>query len=212
VLDVLAGPEYHIPTKTYVNSLAALMLLCSFIVDESGNSADRLLAVLRTGASAIRDSCELWREWGKEVAESCFSNSRSILFLATRHQLASAWQASMVCAEAAKTFSAALDWATFRHGFEVQVDSSFVAIGFRPSKTGVDVWQTTTRGILGRGGQLFFVPELSRMNECDEFRRSDPDIISPIWETLPIHWLCMDLAHRKGLDPSRIERKVILDI
>lgn len=215
VLDILAGPENHVPTKTYVNSIAALILLYSFVITRAHklNYTNELISILLEIASRIKKSHNSWKSWGEETAGSCFKQRGPIQFLATGRQLASAWQASMVCSETTKTFSATLDWATFRHGFELQVDESFVAIGFKPSRPETSVWHTTTQSIRKRGGQVFLVPDLLWQNETSErYGHFDRDLISTIWETLPIHCFCMNLAQRKGLDPSQIERKVMLDL
>lgn len=214
VLDVLAGPEHHAPSKTYVNTLATLVVLYSFVFGSDSGYPKDLVGLLLDVASHIASCRDVWKSWGEKVAGSWSKHRGSIQFLAIGPQMASAWQASMLCSETARTFSAVGDWATFRHGFEPQVNKSFTSIGFKPFRSGTDIWHTTTKSIIDRGGRVFLVPDLLGENTM-QFRRQgsfDRDLISPIWETLPIHCFCIDLARRKGLDASQIERKVTLDL
>jgi glucosamine--fructose-6-phosphate aminotransferase (isomerizing) len=214
VLDTLAGPELHAPSKTYVNTVATLIVLYSYVVRDNPGYSKTVINLLSDVATNIGLSYDSWKSWGQKAADSWSDHRGAIQFLAMGPQMGSAWQASMLCSETAKVFSAVGDWATFRHGFEPQVDSPFMAVGFRPSGPETDVWRTTNRSIKDRGGRLFLSPELSGKTASDS-RGPDfllPDMISTIWETIPVHYFCIELAKHKKLDPSQIERKVTLDL
>jgi glucosamine--fructose-6-phosphate aminotransferase (isomerizing) len=211
VLDISAGPENHAPTKTYVNTVAALNILGSFIdktcLFDNRDPVEPILDI----AEGIKESNLVWQKWGETIASSWSEKEGPIFFLASGPQIASAWQSSMLCAETVRTFSAIGDWATFRHGFEPQVTESFFAIGFKPNTSDMNVNNTTGESILKRGGMLSIVPEMSVRAASINYNILK-NSFSPIWETLPIHWFCINLAKYKGLNPANIERKVTLNL
>jgi glutamine---fructose-6-phosphate transaminase (isomerizing) len=213
VIDVLAGQEIHAPSKTYVNTVAALLLFHAFVVGQESGLPDECISdLLEMKALALRNR-EAWATWGEEVAISFAQRPGPLQFLALGSQMASAWQSSMLCAETVRTFSAVLDWASFRHGFEPQVDDAFTAVGFKPAGPGPDVWTTALQSITARGGQAFLVPDsLVEIGAADFEVLSLRDLESTVLATVPIHWFCIGLARHKGLDPSRIERKVTRDL
>jgi fructoselysine-6-P-deglycase FrlB-like protein len=208
-LDILAGLEIHAPSKTYVNTVALLVLLYFYVTIDDSLNPGGLIHFLLAIASKIKTYQESFKEWGKENAE-IWSNYRTpIQFLAIGPQMASGWQSSMLCSETARIFSAVLDWATFRHGFEPQVNQTFVAIGFKPTCLGI--WDTTIKSICSRLGHLLLVPDINVediFSQDFQLLRTKLSFISPIWETLPIHWFCINSASLKGLDASQLERKV----
>jgi glutamine---fructose-6-phosphate transaminase (isomerizing) len=214
ILEVQAGPEHHAPSKTYVNTLAALLILHSFACAFGREPVRQLVQFMLDVASRIESYNRAGMRWGKEVADLWLEHQGPIQFLAIGAQMASAWQASMLCAETARAFSAVGDWANFRHGFEPQVTASSLIIGFKPFETGPDIWKTTTRSILDRGGKVCMVPNLFDESDLQHNRAAlpHPGMISPVWETLPIHYLCMNIAKHRGLDASKIERKVTLEL
>jgi glucosamine--fructose-6-phosphate aminotransferase (isomerizing) len=209
-LDVLAGSEYHAPSKSFTNTLAVLLILYALVARRSSRDSETLVPVLAEIASRMSGRQAAWQRWGARAADLWSEAQGPVQFLACGPQMASAWQSSMLCAETARSFSAAGEWATFRHGFEPQINKSYTVIGFRPAKRKEDVWQTTSRSIADRGGRVLIVPN-SFLNICAE-TRLDADMIAPIWETLPIHWLCISMAKSKGLDASQIERKITLEL
>lgn len=207
-LDILAGLERCAPSKTYVNTVALLVLLYSFVTCDDSLNPEVLIHFLLAVALRIKTYQKSCKEWGKKNAEIWSNYKTPIQFLAIGPQMTSAWQSSMLCSETAKIFSAVLDWATFRHGFEPQVNRSFVAIGFPPA--GLGIWDTTIKSISRRQGHLLLVPDMFVDDILQDFEHlgSKLNFISPIWETLPIHWFCIDSASLKGLDASQLERKV----
>lgn len=205
LIDVRAGAEHHAPTKSYVNTIAALLLLCD--PARAGETADALLEL----AASMEAARGAWASWGAEAAAEFPMDCCGVQFLAAGPQMASAWQSAMLCSETVRLFSAACDWATFRHGFEPAVGPRGVVVGFRPPEGAADVWQTTARSVRERGAPMLLVPGLNAV-EPRGGGPLDPDILCALWETLPVHMLCIESARRSGLDASRIERKVTLDL
>lgn len=216
-MPIQAGPEIHAPSSSYINTLALLALLYAYVVEDKHVNAESFNDDLYSLAAQIHARQEVWQEWGAGAAKTWSVYKSPIQFLGLHTQMASAWQASMLCSETAGIFSAAGDWATFRHGFEPQVDASFMSIGFQPPGSSQEVWQTTVKGIEERGGQISIVPPLNDESMTASGERGkcfsqESALILPIWETLPIHWFCIHAAWHKGLDASQIERKVTLNI
>jgi fructoselysine-6-P-deglycase FrlB-like protein len=156
--------------------------------------------------------------WANDVMAAIEGRLRSnrLYFLARGAQLGSAWQSSMLFAETARQSSAMADWATFRHGFEPQVDAGFVGIGFESPKghgqanRAPDVVKSVASSIAHRRGTIHMVPQLDDAGG-DAYRTLGTEYWRPLWETLPVHQLCMRLATAKGLDAGEIERKVTED-
>ncbi len=214
VVDILAGSECHAPSKTYVNSVAAIFILYSFVIDRGSGESMRTINLLLNIVLSTASSQVYWKDWGKTVTKSWSEVWGPIQFLGMGPKMASAWQASLLCSETAREFSAVGDWATFRHGFEPQVTRLYTAIGFKTIQSESEVWVTTTRTFRDCGGQIFITPDLIDQTVHELCKRAsfNYDMVSTVWETLPIHYFCINLARIKGLDPSQIKRKVTLEL
>lgn len=217
VIDVRAGTETHAPTKSYVNTVATLLTL-SDVIQRLGASAKSPLSYALTSiAGLLPNYLHVSDEWARTVMTTMESGigSNHLHFLAGGPQLSSAWQATMLCAETARCISTVDDWATFRHGFEPQVDRRFIGIGFqppdnpqfgRPARVVASVADSITR----RQGTIHMVPQIFPSGTSSDLPGAAPALSywRPLWETLPIHCLCMRLADAKGLDAGEIERKI----
>jgi glucosamine 6-phosphate synthetase-like amidotransferase/phosphosugar isomerase protein len=212
-LDILAGSENHAPSKTYINTIATLLLLYSYTIT-GPDSGKQLATILLKIAQNIANKIPKFKKWAEEVARLWAECTAPIQYLALGPQIASAWQSAMLTSETARVLSSTIDWATFRHGFEPAVNEGFFAIGFKPIGPNSKVWNTTRKSILNRKGQINIVPQLFSRKDIpeEEFHYLGRDVAATIWETLPIHWLCIELARYKGLEASKIERKVTLDL
>lgn len=213
VLDVKAGKEEFAPSKSYVNSSAALMLLYAHLIDpqDAGveSAVDLLSETVESSASFVSKS----REWAEKACDAWSTRQGPIQFLATGSQLGSAWQASMLCTELAHIFAGVNEWRTFLHGFDRQVDDSFMVIGFRPVGTLTGRWETTIDCIEYHHGHVSSVPCVSDMcgHTAPSAMNGLLNVLAPTWETIPIHHLCIQLARKHNLDPSKIGWKYTED-
>ena len=214
VVDVWAGPETHAPTKSYVNTVATLLCLSLVLQRFGASRMSQTSSALASIADLLPTYLHESDAWASDAMMALEGGPRSnfLYFLAGGAQLGSAWQSSMLCAETAKQPSAVADWATFRHGFEPQIDTRFLGIGFEPPRENQrtnrlpDVVKSVAGSIARRRGTIQMVPQLGFEGSSSHFL--DTVCWRPLWETLPIHYLCIRLANAKGLDAGEIERKV----
>jgi len=218
VLDIGAGAEMHAPTKSYVNTVATLLVLADALQQIGTFRMNRTSSTLASIAGILPTYLSSSDAWASDVMAATEDGLRSnyLYFLAGGAQLGSAWQSSMLYAETARHRSAVADWATFRHGFEPQVDAGFLGIGFEPpprenrqTKQVPDVVMAVASSIAHRRGTIRMVPQLDAGRDANHLLSTE--YWRPLWETLPVHHLCMRLATAKGLDAGEIERKVTED-
>jgi fructoselysine-6-P-deglycase FrlB-like protein len=217
VVDIRAGTETHAPTKSYVNTVATLLTLSDAIQRLGTSTKSPMSYALTSIAGLLPNYLHVSDEWAHIVMATMESGigSDHLHFLAGGPQLSSAWQSTMLCAETARHISTADDWATFRHGFEPQVDARFIAIGFRPSENPrldgpPNVIDSVADSITRRQGTIQMVPQILFPGTSSDLPGATSDLgyWRPLWETLPVHYLCMRLADAKGLNAGEIERKV----
>lgn len=125
-LPMLAGSETAISTKTYVNTLAVLVLMAE--ATRSGaavaGTLDRMLALSR--------SLDRRDEVGIDRAASLIAAAPSVHFLARGPAIVCAKQAALTFMEGTRIPAAALTAGAFRHGPFEAVGEGFCAVFFVP--------------------------------------------------------------------------------
>ncbi|MGA7155450.1 MAG: SIS domain-containing protein [Acidobacteriaceae bacterium] len=153
-LPILAGPEYGNATKTYTNSTAAAIVLASTIVGHPWESeAEQAVEVF---------SASLDRIFGQRaVIEEFCRGAANIEIIGRGAAYGAAIMSALCIREMSGHRAAAHTGAGFRHGPNLDVDSSHVAIIFavgRAADLGVKLAEECNR----RGGKVVLVSSVNR--------------------------------------------------
>jgi glucosamine--fructose-6-phosphate aminotransferase (isomerizing) len=148
-LPILAGPEYGNATKTYTNSTAASIILASEILGRAWREdAERAVEVFSTSLDRIFAL--------REELEAFFRGAANIEIIGRGAAYGGAVMSALCIREMSGFRAAAHTGAGFRHGPNLDVDGSHVAIIFamgRAAELGVKLAEECNR----RGGKVVLV-------------------------------------------------------
>jgi len=199
-LQIQAGDEATVSSKTYTCSLATLHLLVRTLAGEqTGSSFDRLYAL----ADAMEAALPAWREQAEQIVEQV-AGSQTIVYLGRGASQASALTGALITKESCKFPTEGMNTGQFRHGPMEIVDariSTFVFAGrdrMRERNLGL------AREIAQLGGRVIVVDS----READggftpvplpaDF---DPWLL-PLLEIVPVHCFAARFAAHQGYTPG----------
>ncbi len=123
-INIHAGPEATVSTKTYVNTLAINLLAA---VQLTGGDMDSAIAEMQMAADAMETYLSNW-ETHVDQLDSQLGEYGQIFLLGRGSSMSAIWTGSLINKEAAKCAFEGLNAAEFRHGPLELVSSEFAAI------------------------------------------------------------------------------------
>lgn len=149
-LPMHAGDEVSISNKTYVNSLAVVLLLSRALAGEE-------IAPALEGVKAVAlemDSFVSNRQSEANAAAKLLRDARTVYFVSRGPAMAAARQAALTFQEGAHVFTTAMPGGSMRHGpFEI-VGSGHHAIMFAPEGHGGDLVRSMAREMAELGSKV----------------------------------------------------------
>lgn len=149
-LPMLAGEEASISNKTYVNSLAVVLLLSRALAGEDiATALDGIMEAARKMDTFASD-----RRGEIERAAELLRDARTVYFVSRGPAMAAARQAALTFQEGAHVFTTAMPGGSMRHGpFEI-VGSGHHAIMFAPEGHGGDLVRSMAREMAELGSKV----------------------------------------------------------
>ncbi len=202
VIDIMAGEEATVSTKTYTATLAANHLLGTQLTGGDVNAARE--EVLRSVAD-VQHFLDSW-QLCVETMQEFMGRRDHVTFLGRGVSMASVLTGSLITMESSKVVSLSLSSAQFRHGPLELVDPNFMAVIFGGTPSVQHLHERLANEIAELGGRCFVItpdPLGQRRVGIMELPipRSSPALL-PIFEILPLQLLTIALAQAKGLSPA----------
>lgn len=196
VVDLRAGPELTVSTKTYAATLIALGALAHVIAGDEINAYERQVEV------TIAALEEFLRGWQSRVEPLvALAAARDHLSLVGRGpSLATAHEAALILKEAGHRVCEAISGGLFRHGPIETVSERSGYILFPGDPRTRDLIMGLGRDIRGHGGGVVFVGgDAGAAGAGDTVAIAEVDpLLLPVLEIVPIQLLAWSLASREG--------------
>ncbi|MHB0875419.1 MAG: SIS domain-containing protein [Anaerolineae bacterium] len=151
VLPIVAGHESAITNKTYVNTLAVLLLMAALEPGQVEPTLDRL--------SRLADAMPRYDSEGLSRAASLLAQASVIQFIARGPSIAAAKQAALTFSEGTKTPAYALAAGAFRHGPFELVGPNLFAVFFVPDGPTYGLMTSMAIEIVEKGGHVVAITD-----------------------------------------------------
>lgn len=198
-VPIHAGSEATVSSKTYINTLAMLMLASTQL---AGGDWRGMLGAMRRAADGIASYQANWQERVAEL-EAKLGQVDQLLILGRGASMAAVWNGALINKEAAKCSFEGMHMADFRHG-PLELASArltLLALEGAPKTAGLN--RELMRQVQAYGGKVLWLamrpdPELTTLQlpEVDESVR-------PLVEILPLQALTIVMAQRAGIEPGK---------
>jgi glucosamine--fructose-6-phosphate aminotransferase (isomerizing) len=196
VIELHAGPELAVGTRSYVNTLAACALLASAAV--GGDAA----AELRTAVGALAHYLGRWRERVEEVTAALLPAPRLVV-LGRGPSLAAARTGALIVKEAAKVHAEGLSSSEFRHGPLELVDEHLSAVMLPGPPATSTLNARLAADIAGYGGRVGWLGASGAPEGTSAVAAPNcGGAAAPVGEIVPLQLLCVALAEAAGIEPG----------
>jgi glutamine---fructose-6-phosphate transaminase (isomerizing) len=180
-------PDRMVAIQTYTGTMATLLLLAAAVLKEPDDKWRTALAAAKDAlAKTIEEEQSRSEDWNEFLA-----GAEVVHLLGRGPSLASAREGALLFNEAARTPSAGLSAALFRHGPVEIVDQKFRAIVFASQAPTRDIDLALASDIEGMGGKV---------RVCQT--RGVPSPFEPMIEIVFPQIASCCLAESKGIDPG----------
>ena len=200
VLPLCAGEEYTVATKTFLNTLALLNLLCGVEIDTLRRIQGQIAALLNA-AEATR---ALWLE--------TLENARSLYFLGHGPHAVTARHCAMMFGEWAKRPAAYASVGAFRHGYIEAVEQGMGVVIFAPPGIGQSSSLALADELTGYGASVLLVEngQTRRVSDPSLSNSVIDEFLAPMLDVIPAQLCAEALAQHSGITPGfRYINKVI---
>lgn len=195
-LEIHAGAEASVSTKTYINMLAANLLAA---VQLTGGDLEPTIRDLQLAAGAIETYLKDWQTRLDEF-EVVLGEFDQLVFLGRGASMSAVWNGSLINKEAARSSFEGMHAADFRHGPLELVSSGFVAVIFAGSHKTADLNRRLALDIIAYGGRVLWVDSVLDHQLSTVLLPQTSELARPLMEILPMQILILVMAKRKGLE------------
>ncbi len=200
LIELSAGEEKSVSTKTYLASLAVLHLLGCKI---SGGNFEAEIYKLYTLADQMRVYLNIQIDQFKEMV-NFINPAKTIAFLGRGYSLASANYGALFFEEASRTAAIGLSIPQFRHGPMEIVNSNFGAIVFSGGSLVRELNKKLITDITALGGKVIVItPEIGSYAGDSVIECGIPNVdydFLPMVEILAVQQFAVPLAHSQGFE------------
>jgi len=200
LLELSAGEETSVSTKTYLASLAVLHLLGCKIF---GQSMTEEIVKIHWVADKIRATLSAQSQQIEGIAQFLQSVNQ-VTVLGRGFSLASANYGALIFKEAARFPASGLSAAQFRHGPMEVVNSNFTAIVLAGSQNVWEMNRRLVRDIAAIGGRIVLITPEMEMGSTDSILAwvipSVEGELLPMFESLPLQQLAISFATSQGIE------------
>ncbi|HAH88492.1 MAG TPA: hypothetical protein DCL60_14090 [Armatimonadetes bacterium] len=197
-LQILAGAEASISSKTYTNSLGLLLILSRAVTALDAEPLYRSLLEIADGMESFRAD----RLDEIEDAAKFMHAADAVHFISRGPAMAAARQAALTFGTGARIFTCAVPGGSVRHGLMGSMGAGHYAIIFAPDGPGGDLLRklAVDLAVLGSKVVLFTSEETVKDHNLCTIRITpgDPELF-PLACAMPLELLFETLARDKGL-------------
>jgi glutamine---fructose-6-phosphate transaminase (isomerizing) len=208
IINLNAGEEYGIASKTYINSLCLSAL---FAVQLCGEKIADAMENMQSASDSIENYLVNWQTRIGEI-ESLFGKIQNTVIIGRGPAMAAALNGALNQKEAARLFTEGMNAAEFRHGPLEIVDSNLTIMIVEGDKKTSEFNSALAKEAGDYGGQVIWIgnnppPDIPsiKIPEVAEIAR-------PLVEALPMQLIAYTLAHRQNIEAGKFRYigKVVL--
>lgn len=195
-----AGPERTASTKTYTAGLAATWLVVAHLTGRAAGASEKLRNLSGTVADMLQSLSAI-----AETATDHLGHDAPLTCIGRGDSYGSAAMAALLIEEAAKIPCEALTGGQFRHGPLELVRDGFRAVVFPGQGGARDLTEALVTRIADLGGKVVSISTAPAPAAGNIQPIALPDIdpgLLPILEILPVQYLVIPLAIRRGFEPA----------
>ncbi len=194
-IDIRAGEENIVSTKTYLNTLAANLLSAIQLTDGDVTSARQNLEFV---ADKMETYLGNWDANLEQITRLLGSGSR-LFILGRGPSLSSVWNGALICKEAAKFPAEGMIAADFRHGPLDLVSKDITVIFLEGAHPTTNINLAFAEEIAGLGANTIWIGTTPHPALPTLLIPKVPDLFLPLVEILPMQLLSISLAERQGI-------------
>jgi glutamine---fructose-6-phosphate transaminase (isomerizing) len=198
-LNILAGPEATVSTKTYINMLAVNLLAA---MQMTGGNIDAVMKEFLAAAEAMETYLVDWQTHIEEL-DKVLGEFDQLYILGRGTSMSAVWNGCLINKEAAKSSFEGMQAADFRHGPLELVTEGFVALIFAGSNLTADLNRNLGSEIIMHGGRVLWVDSTPDPEFPTLLLPKTSDFARPLVEILPLQMLTLVMANRKGLSAGQ---------
>jgi glutamine---fructose-6-phosphate transaminase (isomerizing) len=205
-----AGSEYYTASKTYTNTIAAIIYISYLIMGREAESRD----YFEKNASYCADIMEKWID-DKQNIDSLvdfFRDASSICLIGSNASYCSASHGELLVEEAGKMFSTRYLAAQFIHGPVELISPQYIAIAFDFSEDTRKEIDRIIDNIVFYGGKLCVVTNRDLKSDNERLKiikiNLEDEFYAPLIEIIPVELLINYLGTERGLKPGVLTRVV----
>jgi len=208
VMDMKAGNEYSVATKTYVHTLAIAALMATQL---GGGDVAQAQQELLDSCALAEEYISHWQSHKKEIDELIGEFSDAMI-MGRGPSMAGAWNGSLNQKEAARVIIEGINSAEFRHGPLELAAPGFILFALEGSAQTSAMNHALAKEVVEAGGKAIWIGQ--HKSDCLPTIQipAVPEIALPISEILPFQMLTLILAERQGIPPGQFRHigKVVL--
>lgn len=198
-LDIHAGAEATVSTKTYINTTAYLLLAAYLI---TGKNWLELKNQMLLAADAIEEYLNQWQERISRL-DHLLGEVDKLVILGRGTSMGAVWNGSLINKEAAKCTFEGMNSADFRHGPLELVAEDFTALVFEGAEKTAKLNYDIAKEVKKLNGKVLWIsPRVNDVLPTIQLP-SVHDSVLPLVEILPLQLLSVLMANRKGYVPGQ---------
>ena len=193
-----AGEEKSTTSKTYLNTLAMVLKVCTIFTKEEidfKNISEKVDFYLKNEKRLI------------DIFSSYFLGTNYIALLGRGPSLSTVYQGALILKEAAHFYAEGFDTSDFRHGPLDMVSSGFRAIIFSPydNDEAFEKDVMLSEKIVSQGGYILFITnrKLDKRIPIYTIDVENPFLL-PFLEIIPLQLMSCKIAWAKGIEPGTL--------
>jgi glucosamine--fructose-6-phosphate aminotransferase (isomerizing) len=202
LIELNAGREEGVSTKTYFNSLSMAALLSVQLCGEDVNRA------IMEMMSASKSMDEFLLDWETQVIDldEKIGEIQNTIIVGRGPSMASAWTAALNSKEAGRLFFEGMNAGEFRHGPLELADENMTLIILEGDPVTVSLNSTLAQEVMNYGTRVLWIgshpPKGIRPIEIPRV----PELARPLAEILPLQLIVHVLAKRRNLEAGKFRR------
>jgi glucosamine--fructose-6-phosphate aminotransferase (isomerizing) len=207
-IDLLAGEEHGVATKTYINSLSLSSLLSVHLCGENMNDA---MKDMQSACDAMEEYLTNWQTRIVEI-DSMIGKIQNTVIIGRGPSMATALNGALNQKEAAWLFTEGMNAAEFRHGPMELVDSNMTLIIIEGDQKTSKLNSVLAKEVAQYGGKVIWIgnnpPSIIASIKIPDVA----DFAKPMVEVLPLQLFAYVLANRQKIQAGNFRHigKVVL--
>lgn len=198
-VEIHAGSENTVSTKTFINMLAVLMLASAQF---AGLDWQKIHAGMQKTADSIEEYLSTWQDKVAEL-DALLGEVDQLLLIGRGASMASIWNGSLVNKEAAKSTFEGMNVADFRHGPLELASARLTLMILEGASQTAKINRALALEVKSYGGKVLW---LAAKKDAELITLQLPVVdenARPLVEILPFQMLSILMSNRLGIEPGK---------